>query len=121
MTAWCQSIRWDFGAPVILAKTIRSLFSRMSIVKPGMVSRSRPRGKPCVGVGLDFLITLAGDPLPPPGGLLDFQAHDRRLEHHPNYRLLRRGRLGQARAAGDHPPAVLERPGRQLILVPPRW
>ena len=44
-----SSTRYDFGVPVILAKVMRSLLSRMSIVKPGMVSSPRPKGSAVSG------------------------------------------------------------------------
>jgi hypothetical protein len=45
---------YPFGPPVILAKAIRSLLSRISVVILGMLARPRPRGSPVSGSGRTF-------------------------------------------------------------------
>ena len=59
----------DFAAPVILAKVMLSLFARISIVKPGMISRPRPNGSPVSRSGCESARSPGGNLLPLSGRL----------------------------------------------------
>src|SRR5262249_61279490 len=67
--------------------------------------------------GLDLCVGLPR-PFPPlPRRPLDLDVRDGGLEDEPDDRLLGPHRIREARMTAQHLPAVLERPGRQFVLV----
>src|SRR5215472_12672725 len=70
-----------------------------------------------VVIGPDLIVAAARHLLPLPGRPLDLDVRDGGLEDEPDDRLLGPHRIREARMTAQHLPAVLERPGRQFVLV----